>query len=232
MPGVQQTHREKVVSLSDRRRHLTPYVQRISPEFDGIELLYTNDRQQNLLFSLKVLAWGMFSDGSVTALVPWLNRVMAAPDIADPLNGCWIGYRLPDGDYAFTEAPEHKVHELTSALALFGELPEGSHGQEIPDTIGTHAVFSDDNFVTISLVEVISWRLDANGSIEAMVACEDAVTRTPVLPGDPCLVPVQQYGHFCYYFQHGIANKLKEHDPEAMAAIAVLASNSAPENLH
>jgi hypothetical protein len=27
---------------------------------------------------------------------------------------------------------------------------------------------------------------------------------------------------FRYFFQHGIANRLKEHDPEALAAIAML----------
>ena len=229
MPNVQhQNHRGtgKVVFLDDHRRQEAASIQRLSPECDGLELLYANDRHPDKLFALKILAWARRADGSITAMVPWLKGVVAAETLSDPLNGRWVGYRLPESDYLFTDAPQHKVSELDAAVDFFGEDNAGDEViQEIPDTIGTHVIFSADDFESISLVEVVSWRLFGDGHIEAMIADEGAITRTPVLPGDPCLISASSRPDFCYYFQHGIANKLKEHDPEAMAAIAMLAQD-------
>lgn len=200
-----------------------PALHRVSPECDGLELLYANDNQPDKLFALKILCWALRHDGDVVAMVPWLNQVVAADELEDPLNGHWEGYRLPDGDNFFTAPPRHKFDELHSAVAFFGKpTPVIDIVQEIPDTIGTHAVFSEDGFQTINLVEVISWRLNGYGELLAMVADEDEVTRTPVLPGDPCLIPAQEQEGFRYFFQHGIANRIKERDPEALAAIALL----------
>lgn len=196
------------------------HIVRLSPEYDGIELLYANDRHPDKLFSLKVLAWAMRDDDSITAMVPWLKSVVAAEQLADPLNGRWMGYRLPGSDYLFTDVPDHKVQELNAAVDFFGH---GTDGQQIPDTIGTHAVFSSDGFHTIRLVEVVSWKLTTRGEVHALVADETEITRTPVLPGDPCLSDAQTHGDFCYFFQHGIANRIKDQDPEALAAIATLA---------
>jgi len=56
-----------------------------------------------------------------------------------------------------------------------------------------------------------------------MVAEENGLVETPVLPGAGCLIQAQQLPDFRYFFQHGIANKLKERDPEALAAVAMLA---------
>ena len=94
--------------------------------------------------------------------------------------------------------------------------------QEVPDTIGTHAVLSDDGFATITLKEVISWRLLNNGTIEAMIANEAEMVNTPVLPGDECLYAADKNKDFHYFFQHNIANKLKSKDPEALEAISLL----------
>ena len=99
---------------------------------------------------------------------------VTAMALADPLNGRWEGYRLPGSDYLFVEAPEHKVQEMDAALSFFGKPQPGEQAiQEIPDTIGTHAVFSEDNFHTISLMEVVSWKLFADGTLSAMVAQEN-----------------------------------------------------------
>jgi hypothetical protein len=47
---------------------------------------------------------------------------------------------------------------------------------------------------------------------------------TPFVDGSAkCLIQAQQLPDFRYFFQHGIANKLKERDPEALAAVAMLA---------
>lgn len=219
----QQGH-PKVVSLDDRRQQKQSPVIRLSPEYDGIELLYANDRHPDKLFSLKVMAWALRADGEVVAMVPWLNRLMAAPEMGDPLNGRWEGYRFPESDYLFTEAPDYKVCELNAAVDFFGVAGDGPRCQEIPDMIGTHAVFSEDEFRSLSLVEVVSWRLQSHGRIDALVADEGLVERTPVLPGDSSLVSANEHPAFHYFFQHGMANRIKERDPEALAALAVLGS--------
>ena len=94
--------------------------------------------------------------------------------------------------------------------------------QEISDNIGTHAVLSADQFESITLAEVVSWRLKSNGELSAMLIDEKLVETTPVLPGDPCLFATDERSDFQYFFQHHIANKLKVKDPEAIAAIASL----------
>lgn len=217
-------HSNNVVPLfNHRRRPRRPALLRLSPEYDGIELLYANDQHPDKLFSLKVLCWALRDDGEVVAMVPWLKGVVAANELEDPLNGRWEGFRLPDSDWMFYDAPEHKLNELESAARFFGcEEEPTPGGQEIPDTIGTHAVCSSDDFHTVNLMEVVSWRLNGQGELEALVAQEDDVTRTPILPGDPCLEAVQGRPDFRYFFQHGIANRIKERDPEALAALSLL----------
>lgn len=229
---MKQAHRQvqrgnNVIPFPTRRHGAYPPIVRLSPEFDGLELLYSNDKHPNTLFSLRILAWAHQQDGTTVAIVPWLKTAARAPELADPMNGRWEGYRLPDSDVLFEEAPGYKAAEMQAALMFFGEPDidfddDQTVIQEIPDTIGTHAVFSDDDFHTISLMEVVSWRLMANGEMKAMVIDENTVTTTPVLPGAKCLTAAQDRDDFRYFFQYGIANKLKEQDPEAIAAISIL----------
>ena len=94
--------------------------------------------------------------------------------------------------------------------------------QEIPDNIGTHAVMTGDGFETITLTQVTSWQLLANGHINGMIADTTRIKATPVLAGDRCLYPVQDHPEFKYFFHHIIANKIKAGDPETMAAFARL----------
>lgn len=44
--------------------------------------------------------------------------------------------------------------------------------QEIGDNIGTHAILTEDNFHTLMLIHVTSWRLYNDGRIHAMLADE------------------------------------------------------------
>ncbi|HET8707248.1 MAG TPA: hypothetical protein VFM46_13175, partial [Pseudomonadales bacterium] len=203
---------------------LTNRIVRVSPEFDGMEILYTNDSTPNKLYSLKIVCWALREDGEVVGMVPWLNDIVAAPDINDPLNGRWEGYRDPGIDSIFYQAPAHKVIELQSAADYY-EYEDSNPSdiiQEIPDSLGTHAVLTANGFQSFSLVEVLSWRLLADGSLQGMLIDADKVKSTPVLPGDACLFPAQSHRDFRYFFQHRIANKIKERDPEAMAAISLL----------
>jgi len=210
---------------------------RLAPELDSLEMLYTNDTTPEKLYSMKIACWALREDGSVVAMVPWLNDIVASPEINDPLNGRWEGYRNPKNNTIFYEAPEHKVAELESSATFYSEEdhqgsnyptdPTQHHHtreviQEIPDVIGTHAVLTQNGFRSFTLIEVLSWQLHRDGTIHGMLVDELSVQSTPVLPGDPCLFSAQNHSEFRYFFQHRIANKIKDQDPEALAAISLL----------
>lgn len=199
---------------------------RLAPELDGLQMLYSNDASPDKLFSLKVLCWALRANGEVVGLVPWLDDIVPCMHIKDPLNGQWEGYYDPGVDEVFYDAPIHKIVELETAAEYYdyeaAELGGETTIQEIPDTIGTHAVLADKNYEDIALTEVVSWRLYDNGTIAGMIANESEVVSTPVLPGDDCLYEVQSQKGFRYFFQHQIANRIKAEDPEALAAISIL----------
>ncbi|MGV6806867.1 MAG: hypothetical protein ACWA5K_03075 [bacterium] len=208
-------------SFSERLSHR---IIRIAPELDGLEMLYSNASHPDKLFSIKVLCWGLRADGSAVGVVPWLDGIVACQDIRDPLKGRWEGYFDPGVDEIFYEAPIHKVLELETSADYYRYSCEDDKDiiQEVPDTIGTHAVLSEDGFKSIVLKEVVSWRLHHDGTLSGMLIDDDKVEETPVLPGDPCLFPADESEHFRYFFQHHIANKIKARDPEALAAISML----------
>ena len=197
---------------------------RIAPELDGLEMLYCNADNKDKLYSVKVLALGLRLSGEVVGLVPWLDELTPCDEINDPINGQWQGYYDEGVDEIFYSAPLHKIVELETAADYYEYQCDSDREiiQEMPDTIGTHAVLSADKFKSIILKEVVSWRLHQDGSVTGMLIDDDKVLSTPVLPGDDCLFEADQCDHFRYYFQHHIANKLKSKDPEALAAISLL----------
>lgn len=201
---------------------------RLAPELDGLEMLYSNESSEDKLFSLKVLCWGLRANGEVVGLVPWLNDLVACPSIDDPLNGQFEGYYDPGIDELFFEPPIHKIVEVESAAEYYEYQSEEPHEiiQEIPDMIGTHAVMTNISTKTLTLQEVVSWRLLNDGTVLGMIVDEGKVESTPILPGDGCLKPAQHTGNFRYFFQHHIANKIKSEDPEALAAISMLVEES------
>ncbi len=195
---------------------------RLAPEQDGLEMLYSNDSNPGKLYSMKILCWVLMKNGDVDALIPWLNKVVRARELNDPLNGHWEGYYDNIHNQAFFDPPPHKVIELNNAEAFFKSTSENKDRvvQEISDTIGTHAVFTEDQFQSITIVHITSWRLYNDGRIYGMVADEKKVETTPVLAGDACLYPVQENSNFRYFFHHVIANKIKHGDPDAIAAFS------------
>ncbi|PHS74078.1 MAG: hypothetical protein COB19_08065 [Porticoccus sp.] len=197
---------------------------RLAPELDGLEMIYSNETHPNKLFSVKVLCWALRADGEVVGLVPWLDDIMPCTEIQDPLNGHWEGYYDPGIDEVFFEAPIHKVLEVETAAEYYEVDCETDSDvvQELPDTIGTHAVLSRDGFKSITLKEVVSWRLLYDGTVQGMLIDDEKIISTPVLPGDACLYSAKGEETFCYFFQHHIANKIKAQDPEALAAISML----------
>jgi hypothetical protein len=218
---------DNVVDLFTGKPYSAPYNRRIirlAPELDGLEMIYSNEAHPDKLFSIKVLCWGLRADGDIVGLVPWLDSITACTEIQDPLNGQWEGYYDPGIDEVFFEAPIHKVLELETAAEYYEMTCEADDDiiQELPDTIGTHAVLSSDGFQSLTLKEVVSWQLLHDGAIRGMLIDDDKVESTPVLPGDSCLYPAQESDDFRYFFQHHIANKIKARDPEALAAISIL----------
>ena len=197
---------------------------RVAAELDGLEILYSNSENPDKLFSVKVLAWGLKVSGEVVGLVPWLDKLVACDEINDPLNGQWQGYYDQGVDQLFFNAPLHKVVELETAADYYDYQCDSEQDviQEVPDTIGTHAVLSADKFKSITLKEVVSWRLRQDGSISAMLIDDSKMVSTPVLPGDDCLFESEGCDDFHYFFQHHIANKIKAQDPDALAAISIL----------
>jgi hypothetical protein len=225
-----------VIDLFSRKplAHNAPKAIRLAPELDQLEMLYTNDSTPNKLFSMKIACWSLRDDGTVVAMVPWLDGIVPCTEIDDPLNGRWEGYRNPHTNEIFYEAPNHKVSELKSAAEFYSANDEKSPEvavkrpyrdeviQEIPDVIGTHAVLTQNGFRSFTLIEVLSWQLRRDGTVHGMLVDEMSVDSTPVLPGDPCLFSAQTHPEFRYFFQHRIANKIKEQDPDALAAISLL----------
>jgi hypothetical protein len=201
---------------------------RLAPEYDGLELLYSNSAHPDRLFSLKILCWALRADGKIVGMVPWLNKIMECPDLQDPLNGTWEGYYDPAVDDIFEEPPLHKAMELEMSVDYFCDQDEYQADevlQELPDTIGTHALLADPEFQNLVLTEVVSWRLLGDGRITAMLVNSDRVSQTPVLPGDDCLYPAIECERFRYFFQHHIANQIKAENPDALAAIALLSKS-------
>ncbi len=198
---------------------------RISPEYDGLSMLYSNNRASpDKLYSMNILCWALRSDGDVVAMVPWLNKVVPCTALDDPCDGRWEGYYDKVSSDIFYEPPIHKVLELETAVNYFkvDDSPADQIIQEIPDTIGTHAMLNSDEQQCLLLTEVISWRLLGDGSIQAMLVDPDKVLSTPILAGDCSLYPASENAEFRYFFQHHVANQIKSADPEAIAAISHL----------
>ena len=198
---------------------------RLAQETDGVVMLYANDANPGKLFSLKIMGWGLQSNGEVVGLVPWLNEVVTCPELSDPLNGHWEGYFNQTTGDVFYVAPDHKAVELRAAQQYYQALPEASNPtyvQEIPDAIGTHAILAATDGKSLEMAEIFSWRLTPEGDIQAMLVNPSKVKTTPILLGDESLYPLQSEPSFKYYFQYRIANRIKNEDPDAIKAIALL----------
>jgi hypothetical protein len=216
------TESDNIIDIFTRKplsENLNNKLIRITPELDGLEMLYANSENQDKLFSVKILAWGLRTNGEVVGLVPWLHEL--APWTGSLWRNQWP-FKWPVAGLlwcwcrrAFLQctAADYYEYQCASDREII---------QEIPDTIGTHAVLSADKFKSITLKEVVSWRLRQDGSISAMLIDDSKMVSTPVLPGDECLFESDGCDDFHYFFQHHIANKIKAQDPDALAAISIL----------
>ncbi|GHA90273.1 hypothetical protein [Modicisalibacter luteus] len=228
--GIPMSPRSAQVIDLDAMRHrlrAKRRLVRLAPELDGLEMLYHLASDPDTLYGMPLLAWGLREDGEVVGLVPWMEALTSCHDLDDPEHGHFVGYRDPETDDIFYSAPEHKVFELEHAAAYFDyeETSEPTLLQQLPETLGTHALCMDNDSSPWQLKLVFGWRLYSNGDIEALLVDETRVESTPVLAGDECLYPGHSRHQVVYFFQRAIANRIKQEDPTTLEALACMVAS-------
>ena len=226
--GIPMSRPAQVIDLDAmrKRQRAKKRLVRLSPELDGLEMLYHLASDPETLYGMSLLAWGMREDGEVVGLVPWMEALTPCHQLDDPEHGHFVGYRDPETDEIFQSAPDHKVFELEHAAAYFDyeETLESTLIQQLPDTQGTHALCMDGDEEPWQLKQVFGWRLYSNGDIEALLVDEQLVESTPVIAGDPCLYAGHSRHQVVYFFQRVIANRIKQEDPATLEALALMVS--------
>lgn len=197
---------------------------RLAPELDGLEMVYQLPADSDTHYSMPLLAWGLREDGEVVGLVAWMETLTPCQQLDDPEHGRFIGYRDPETEELFEHPPEHKVFELDQAAAYFDyEETQGTALiQQVPETQGTYALCMDDPHAPWQLKQVFGWHLYNDGRIEALLADEQLVEMTPILPGDACLYPGHSRHRVVYFFQREIANRIRSEDPATLEALAIM----------
>jgi hypothetical protein len=197
---------------------------RLSPELDGLEMVYRLASDPDSFYGMPILAWGLREDGEVVGLVPWMEALTPCHHIDDSEHGSFVGYRDPETEELMETAPPHKAYELEHAAAYFDyeETRDITLIQQLPDTLGTHALCVDDDRGPWQLKQVFGWRLYSDGNTEALLADEKLIESTPVLPGDPCLYPGHSRHRMVYFFQRSIASRIREQDPGTLEALALM----------
>ncbi|MCG6659188.1 hypothetical protein HOP52_15625 [Halomonas campisalis] len=197
---------------------------RLSPELDGLEMVYSLASDPDSLYGMPILAWGLREDGEVVGLVPWMEALTPCQQLDDPEHGCFVGYRDPETEELLETAPPHKAFELEHAAAYFDyeETRDVTLIQQLPDTLGTHALCINESQEPWQLKQVFGWRLYNDGGIEALLADETLIDTTPILPGDPCLYTGHSRHRVVYFFQRHIANRIREQDPGTLEALALM----------
>ncbi|MGQ7248268.1 hypothetical protein ACUN9Y_13145 [Halomonas sp. V046] len=205
---------------------------RLSPELDGLEMVYRLSSNPDTLYGMPLLAWGMRENGDIVGLVPWMESLTPCEQLNDPQYGHFVGYRDPETEELLEEVPEHKEMELHHAAAYFEyeDTDETTLIQTLPEHQGTHALCMDEEDQPWQLKQVFGWRLYSDGSIEALLADEDLVESTPVLPNDECLYPGHSRHRVVYFFQRTIANRIRQEDPATLEALAMMVMPDSDES--
>lgn len=197
---------------------------RLSPELDGLEMVYQLPAEPDTYYGMPLLAWGLREDGHVIGLVPWMDSLTPCQHLDDPEHGHFIGYRDPETEELFEQAPDHKICELEQAAAYFEyeATNEPTLIQQLPEIQGTHALCMDDSDTPWQLKQVFGWRLYSDGVVEALLADEQLIDTTPILPSDPCLYTGHSRHQMVYFFQRQIANRIRQEDPTTLEALALM----------
>ncbi|MGO2880456.1 MAG: hypothetical protein ACTIDT_10925 [Halomonas sp.] len=225
--GVSQSPRSAQVIDLDTvrlRQQAQKSLVRLAPELDGLEMVYQLAASPDSYFGMPILAWGLRADGHVVGLVPWMETLTACQEVDSQENGYFVGYRDPETEEIFESPPDHKYHELTAAADYFEYEASGDVTliQQIPDTLGTHALCMNHPNAPWHMKPVYGWRLYSDGSIDALLADEEKATMTPILLGDKCLYSARSCHPSVYYFQRHIANRILEEDPATLETLAMM----------
>ncbi|WP_290783555.1 hypothetical protein [Halomonas sp.] len=216
----------QVIDLETMRQRLLARRRliRLAPELDGLEMVYRLASSPDTLYGMPLLAWGLREDGEVVGMVPWMEALTPCHRLDDPEHGSFVGYRDPETEELFEQAPEHKVFELEHAATYFDyeDTEQVTLIQQIPETQGTHALCMDEGDAPWQLKQVFGWRLYSDGTVEALLADERLVESTPILPGDACLYPGHTRHRVVYFFQRQIANRIRREDPATLEALALM----------
>ena len=221
------TRSAQVIDLETvrQRQQARKCLVRLAPELDGLEMVYHLAASPDTYYGLPILAWGLRGeDGNVVGLVPWMESLAACHELDSHESGFFVGYRDPETDEIFELPPDHKYDELSAAASYF-EYEASSDItliQQLPDTLGTHALCMNHPNAPWHMKPVYGWRLYSDGSIEAMVADEQKATMTPILLGDKCLYDAHSRHQTVYFFQRHIANRILEEDPATLEALAMM----------
>lgn len=170
------TRSAQVIDLETvrQRQQARKCLVRLAPELDGLEMVYQLAASPDTYYGLPILAWGLREDGNVVGLVPWMESLAACHELDSHESGFFVGYRDPETDEIFELPPDHKYDELNAAASYF-EYEASSEItliQQLPDTLGTHALCMNHPNAPWHMKPVYGWRLYSDGSIEAMVADE------------------------------------------------------------
>lgn len=240
------SYRVKSKPLPETKKRIV----RISSELDGMEALYSSDLSPDHLFSVKILFWALLDDGSTCAVIPWLEDLITT-DNDEALEGNWQGFYDAKQDRIFFKPPTHKVQELAMAHKFYQvSEPSSKHNdaqltepqtftsrtssadidsvrltvtpQELPDHLGTHAAFKKTKNKGFYLKPIVSWQLTSSGALKAMVPAVDDPNIYPVIDSGNELVQATGNPEFRYYFQHGIAKRIKHKDPNALTVVSLL----------
>ncbi|XKF16489.1 hypothetical protein LL947_04960 [Halomonas sp. BLK-85] len=197
---------------------------RLSPELDGLEMVYQLDADPDSYYSMPVLAWGLREDGQVVGLIPWMEKLTPCHLLNDREQGCFIGYRDPETDEIFSDPPDHKWHELSASAEYFDyeASRELTLIQQIPDHQGTHALCMEAHHQPWQMKLVYGWNLYSDGSTDALVADESKATMIPILLKDTCLYSTRSRHPKVYFFQRHIANQILEEDPDTLESLALM----------
>ncbi len=185
---------------------------RLAPEIDGLAMLYVNNLNPKPI-KMNILCWVLNKKGDVEGLIPWLTKLHTCRLLTDTSDGHWIGYFNEQKNHTFLTAPEHKIQELRSSAHYFSQACRlDGVVQEIPDHIGTQAIYSTDSFKTTQLRPIISWQLTDSGEIQAMTSISTEIDSTSILPGDSRLIVAENIEGFQYFLPHLIANQIKNNN--------------------
>lgn len=213
----------------------TPRIIRVCAELSGIRMLYSNDDNSERLVAVPILCWALTEGGEIIGLVPWLDEVIDCETVEENFQVKWEGFYNHHTEEIFFHPPEESAAILTTSARFIEsyELPSkgsSSHQasaiiQEFADPIGTHALLVNPQSDSLLLTSVISWTLNSNGQLHAMLADDTQIEKLPVLPSDNCLYDAHSDESFKCFFQRDIAEQIREQNPETMQAIEKLFVN-------